>query len=69
VPGVLVQGLAAPGAVITWDKPLWFDDHTTAGADGYWSFSIALAQGDNVLTFRVGDDTTTAQTITVRYQP
>ena len=68
VGGIVVEGLAAPGAPITWDRPMWFDDHTVADADGHWSFVIGLNPGDNVMTFRVGDDVTTAQTITVRYQ-
>jgi hypothetical protein len=66
---VRVAGLAAPGANITWDRPLWFDEHRTADDFGNWSFAIALGQGDNVLTFRVGDDFSTAKTITVRYVP
>src|SRR5437773_1331298 len=56
VGGIVVEGLAAPGSPITWDRPLWFDDHTTADAHGYWSFVVGLNVGDNVLTFRVGDD-------------
>jgi hypothetical protein len=68
-PVVRVAGLAQPGSTITWDRPFWFDEHRTADAFGYWSFAIALGQGDNVLTFRVGDDFSTAQTITVRYVP
>jgi hypothetical protein len=69
VPAVRVAGLARPGSTITWDRPLWFDDHTTADSAGYWSFAITLAVGDNVMTFRVGDDPSTARSITVRYQP
>lgn len=69
VPGVLIRGLAQPGATITWDRPLWFDEHTTADATGGWSFSIALSRGDNVMTFRVGDDLSTSRSITVRYEP
>jgi hypothetical protein len=69
VPAVRVAGLASPGSTITWDRPWWFDDHTTADSAGYWSFAISLGLGDNVMTFRVGDDSSTARTITVRYQP
>lgn len=69
VPAVRVTGLAIPGSSITWDRPLWFDEHTTADSAGYWSFAITLGQGDNVMTFRLGDDASTARTITVRYQP
>ena len=68
VGGVVVEGVAAPGSPITWDRPMWFDDHTVADASGRWSFVIGLNPGDNVLTFRVGDDLATALTITVRYQ-
>ena len=69
VPGVRVSGLAPPGATVTFVHPLWFDDHTLAAPDGTWSFSVALSLGDNVTTFRLADDVSTAQTITVRYEP
>ena len=69
VPGVRIAGMAMPGTTVTWDRPFWFDEHTTADAGGYWSFSIALGRGENVMTFRIADDVSTAQTITVRYQP
>jgi hypothetical protein len=67
--GVVVEGTATPGAPITWDRPLWFDGHTVADANGRWSFVIGLNPGENFMTFRVGDDITTARTITVTYQP
>ena len=66
---LVISGLARPGSPITWDRPLWFDDHTTADGLGNWSFSVALAEGENAFTFRIGDDFSTAQTIIVRYQP
>jgi hypothetical protein len=67
--GVTVDGLASPGAAITWDRPLWLDGHTTADVSGHWSFVIGLNPGTNVLTFRVGDDAATATSITVNYSP
>lgn len=62
---VVVHGLAAPGSVITRDIPLWFDDHVIADSAGRWSFALNLNIGENVFTFRVGDDVSTTQTLTV----
>lgn len=64
-----VIGTASPGATVTRDIPLWFDDHTTAGEDGLWMLPVELAEGENRLEFRVGDDPTTAQVLLVTYQP
>ena len=38
-------------------------------AAGRWSFAVTLNQGENVLSFRVGDDLSTARTLTLYYQP
>jgi hypothetical protein len=65
---VVVRGLARPGSVITRDIPLWFDDHTTADSAGLWSFALSLNEGNNTMTFRVGNDLSTAQTLTVIYR-
>jgi hypothetical protein len=62
---IVVYGLAAPGSTITRDIPLWFDEHTVADASGLWSFTLPLNIGENAFTFRVGDDVSTAQTLTV----
>jgi hypothetical protein len=64
---VVVRGFAPPGAIITRDIPFWFDEHTRADSAGRWSFAVELLPGDNKLTFRIGDETATAQSITVRY--
>jgi len=64
-----IRGLAQPGATITRDIPFWFDEHTTADAEGRWSFTVRLSPGDNDFTFRVGDDRNTAVRIIVRYEP
>jgi hypothetical protein len=65
---VLVRGLAQPGSAVTRDVPMWFDEHTIADAAGRWSFAVNLSAGVNVLTFRVGDDASTATTLTLTYQ-
>ena len=65
---ILVRGLARPGSTITRDIPMWFDEHTTADAIGHWTFAIVLNEGENVLTFRVGDDTSTEVTLVVNYR-
>jgi hypothetical protein len=66
---VLVRGLAQPGSTVTRDVPMWFDEHVVADSAGRWSFAVSLNEGENVLTFRVGDDTSTERTMTVYYQP
>lgn len=62
---IVVYGRAAPGSTITRDIPMWFDEHTIADANGLWSFTLGLNLGENVFTFRVGDDVSTVQTLTV----
>lgn len=64
-----IIGTAPPGATVTRDIPLWFDDHTIAGDDGLWMLPVELAEGENRLALRVGDDPTTAQVLLVTYQP
>jgi hypothetical protein len=64
-----VIGTAPPGATVTRHVPFWFDDHTTAGDDGLWMMPVELAEGENRLTFRIGDDTDTAQVLLVTYRP
>ncbi|HYI21985.1 MAG TPA: hypothetical protein VEX62_05035 [Candidatus Limnocylindrales bacterium] len=66
---VLVRGLAQPGSTVTRDVPMWFDEHVVADSAGRWSFAVSLSEGENVLTFRVGDDTSTERSLTVYYQP
>lgn len=64
---VTVHGLAQPGAPITQDVPMWFDNHTTADASGQWSFDVSLSQGWNAFKFRVGDDAATELTINLYF--
>lgn len=64
-----VIGTAPPGTTVTRDIPLWFDDHATADADGLWMIPVELAEGENRLTLRLGDDPATAQVLLVTYQP
>jgi hypothetical protein len=64
-----VIGRAPPGADVTRDVPMWFDDHTTVRDDGIWVLPIHLGEGANVLRFRIGDDRSTEQVLTVTYQP
>jgi hypothetical protein len=64
-----VIGRAPPGSTITRDIPMWFDDHTLTRDDGIWMMPIHLGDGQNVLRFRIGDDRSTEQVITVTYQP
>ena len=67
--GVIVRGLAPPGATITRDIRFWFDDHTVANSRGRWSFVVVLDPGENVLVFRIGDDVTTVRSVTVYFRP
>jgi hypothetical protein len=64
-----VAGTAPAGATITRDIPMWFDDHAVARGDGTWLMSVELAEGENLLRFRVGDDRATERTLAVRYTP
>ena len=65
----MILGLAQPNATITHDIPNWFDEHTTADANGQWSFNEPLNEGQNTFKFRVGDDMSTEVTLTVFYVP
>ena len=64
---VVVRGLAAPDSTITRDVPLWFDEHAIADSEGRWAYFLQLDPGENVFKFRVGDDLSTEQTLTVHY--
>ena len=68
-PFVVVVGRAPPDAPITRDIRFWFDEHTVASPGGSWTMRVGLAPGDNELTFRIGDEATTARTIHVIYEP
>jgi hypothetical protein len=62
-------GTAAPGATITRDIPLWFDEHAVADEDGLWLLPVELSPGENRFLLRVGDDRSTERVIRVLYQP
>lgn len=64
-----VAGTAPAGATITRDVPMWFDDHAVARGDGTWLMSVELADGQNLLRFRIGDDRATELTLAVTYVP
>jgi hypothetical protein len=64
-----IRGLTQPGATVTRDVPLWLDEHTVADSTGHWSFLESLNSGQNMFTFRVGDDRATDVTLTVYLSP
>jgi hypothetical protein len=66
---IVVRGLAQPRVRITRDIRFWFDQHTTSDATGRWSMAVELSPGENVLTFRVGDQMDTQRTVIVYYEP
>ncbi|HEY3072305.1 MAG TPA: hypothetical protein VGJ46_05745 [Candidatus Limnocylindrales bacterium] len=66
---VIVIGIAPPGLTITQDISFGFDQHTTVDGTGHWAIKVGLNDGDNKLTFRIGDDHSTQKTIRVIYTP
>jgi hypothetical protein len=66
---VTVIGTAPPGLRITQDISLGFDRHATADGTGHWAIEAELAEGQNDLRFRIGDDPSTTQSIRVIYLP
>jgi hypothetical protein len=64
-----VIGTAPPGLTITHDISFGFDQHATVDGTGHWAIQVGLNEGDNKLTFRIGDDHSTQQTIRVIYTP
>jgi hypothetical protein len=66
---VVVIGTAPPGLTITQDISLGLDRHTPVDGTGHWAMEMELTEGDNQMTFRIGDDKSTARTIHVAYQP
>jgi hypothetical protein len=64
---VTVIGTAPPGLRITQDISLGFDRHATTDGTGHWAIDAELAEGENQLKFRIGDDPSTTQTIRVIY--
>ncbi len=68
-PTVTVSGVASPGAEVVQDISFAPDERTTAAADGSWAISVTLDEGPNTLRFRVGDDRSTEEELTLTYAP
>jgi hypothetical protein len=66
---ITVIGTAPPGFTITQDISFGLDQHATVDGTGHWAVKVELNAGDNKLTFRIGDDGSTKQTIRVIYTP
>jgi hypothetical protein len=66
---VIVIGTAPPGLTITQDISMGLDRHTPVDGTGHWAMEMELREGENQMTFRIGDDKSTARTIRVVYQP
>jgi hypothetical protein len=66
---VTVIGTAPPGVSITQDVSLGLDQHATTDGTGHWAIKVGLNEGDNKLTFRIGDDRSTEKSIRVTYTP
>jgi hypothetical protein len=66
---VTVIGMAPPGLTITQDISFGPDQHTTVDGTGHWAIKVGLNDGENRLTFRIGDDQSTKKTIRVIYTP
>lgn len=62
---ILVNGAAPPNTEITQDISAAIDQHTLSDAQGNWHMTASLAVGDNVLTFRIGDNQDTKKQILV----
>jgi hypothetical protein len=64
-----VIGSAPAGLTITQDISFGLDRHATVDGTGHWAIQVQLSDGENRLTFRIGDDASTSQTIRVIYIP
>ena len=65
---ITVRGTAPDGAEIVWDVPFARDVHVIAHGGAWW-LDVTLHEGENELTFRIGDDDATAATVRVTYRP
>jgi Glucodextranase, domain B len=65
---ITVAGTAPDGAEVVRDISFAPDDRVRATV-GKWSMTVDVDQGENELTFRIGDDNSTAKTITLTYRP
>ena len=66
---VEVRGHAPSGSRIVRNISLAPDQDVIAGTDGEWTMSVDLKEGANELTFRLGDDSATAVTLGLTYDP
>jgi hypothetical protein len=66
---VTVIGTAPPGLSITQDISFGLDQHASVDGTGHWAIKVGLNEGDNKLTFRIGDDHSTERTVRVTYTP
>ena len=66
---ILVSGLAPAYADVVQDVSFGPDQHVVADGSGAWSMTVSLTLGVNQLTFRIGDDTSTAVSLLVHYEP
>jgi hypothetical protein len=66
---ITVIGSAPPGLTITQDISFGLDQHAAVDGTGHWAIKVGLNEGDNKLSFRIGDDGSTRQTIRVIYTP
>ena len=64
-----VIGTAPPGVSITQDISFGLDQHASVDGTGHWAIKVGLNEGDNKLTFRIGDDRSTERTVRVTYTP
>jgi hypothetical protein len=61
-------GVAPVGATVV--RNIGFaPDESVVATDGTWSLTVKLGEGNNSLTFRLGDDEATATTIDITYAP
>jgi hypothetical protein len=67
---VVVRGTAPGGAEIVLDLSIRPDESTMADRDGAWEMrGIELEEGENELTFRIGDDESTQAVLRIFYRP
>ena len=66
---VVVTGTGPAGARIILDVPMALDEEVTVAADGTWSMSVLLGEGDNSLALRVEDIAASSISLDVAYVP
>lgn len=65
---IVVRGTAPSGARLVRDISFAPDDSTIADDGGMWAIPVKLDTGSNDLTFRIGDDKTTAIRLRITYR-